>query len=80
MFTIIRSSSNIAARWVTEPSGAMISEPPSKTSSSWPPTAFTYTIQAPVRRTRSRKTSSRSEILPRWNGEPLMFTIMWMPA
>ena len=59
MLTIRRSSSNIVARWATVPSGATIIEPPSKTSSSWPPTAFTYAIHEPVWRAR-RAGSSRA--------------------
>ena len=53
MSTISRSSSNIAARHATSPSGPITSEPPSKTISSWPPTAFTYAIQPPNSRARS---------------------------
>ena len=71
---------NIAARCFTDPSGATIIEPPSKTSSSWPPTAFTYAIHAPVWRARSRRIVSRSWFFPRWYGEPLMFTISGTPA
>ena len=51
-------------------------EPPSKTSSSWPPTAFTYTIHAPVSgRGRAGRRRVR-RVLPRWYGEPLMFTMI----
>ena len=71
---------NIVARCFTDPSGATIIEPPSKTSSSWPPTAFTYAIHAPVWRARSRRIVSRSWFFPRWYGEPLMFTISGTPA
>ena len=72
MSTTSRSSSNIAACQARSPSGETTIEPPSKTSSSCPPTAFTYTIHAPVSRARARQTSRRSAILRRWYGEPLM--------
>ncbi len=66
MSTISRSSENRVARCRTEPSGAITIDPPSNTSSSWPPTALTYTIVAPVCRARSRRIDSRSPALPWW--------------
>ncbi len=72
MSTTSRSSSNRAARWAGVPSGRTTTLPPSKTSSSCPPTAFTYTIHAFVSRARSRQISRRSADLPRWYGDPLM--------
>ena len=72
MSTTRKSSSNIAAWCASEPSGRTTTLPPSNTSSSWPPTAFTYTIQEPVSSARSLQISTRSSALPRWNGDPLM--------
>src|SRR5205085_2307513 len=73
MSTTRRSSSNIDACQTASPSGETTMLPPSKTSSSCPPTAFTYTIHAPVSRARSRQISRRSAILCRWYGYALMF-------
>ena len=43
-------------------------EPPSKTSSSCPPTALTYTNHEPVCNARARQISTRSAPLPWWYG------------
>jgi hypothetical protein len=46
--TTSRSSRTSPRATRASPSGATTMEPPSNTSSSWPPTRFTYTIHAPV--------------------------------
>jgi len=63
--TIARSSSNLAARHTTSPSGEITNDPPSNTNSSWPPTSLTYTIHALVSAARARSTSARACTLPR---------------
>ena len=72
MSTTKRSSSNAAACHASSPSGDTTIDPPSNTNSSCPPTAFTYTIHAPVSRARSLHTWNRSAVLWRWYGEALM--------
>ena len=61
--TTSRASSNAGALATTSPSWSSTSEWPSKTSSSWPPTALTNAIQHVLSRARMASISSRSPTL-----------------
>ncbi len=73
-------SANDTQRAATDPSEAITNDPPSKTSSSWPPTRFTQTTATPASDTRRPITCSRAACLPARNGDPLTFTTSCAPA
>ena len=52
-------------------SGAMSVDPPSNTSSSWPPTRLTYATGAPTEAAHSAMTVARKAALPLSKGEAL---------
>ena len=75
----MRSSSIEAPQAINSPSGPTTSELPSKSSSSCPPTWFTYATMTPLSAARVASMRSRQTFLPAWNGEALMLTISCAP-
>ncbi len=78
--TTTRSGANCAPEATSVPSAATMRESPSKTSSSWPPTWFTYAMAQPASATRPRSMARRSARRPRLYGDALMFTTTSAPA
>ena len=54
--------------------------PPSKTSSSWPPTRLQYATGRPVRRACAATRSRRSSHFPAWYGDAEMLRIRFAPS
>ena len=72
-----RSRARVRARL---PSRSIRSECPSKTSSSWPPTALQSATRTPLSCARAVKMASRSCARPTWNGEAERLTMSSAPA
>lgn len=78
--TTTRSVANSAPEATSVPSAPTMSESPSKTNSSCPPTWFTYAMAHPASATRPPSISRRSTRRPRLYGEALRFTTTSAPA